>query len=390
MSYVFDGRLCRVTPYYFQYKTHVKQRWVGRTIPQVFESDLGQSSSLSYEDIKHDRLQLQIKDKGKPVIIQGEKLITQPLRQHDIILNYKHIHEPPIVWSGPISIIYQDPSLIVVNKPSGIPTHPSGNFRYNSVTEIVKAQLHLESIFPCHRLDKATSGILMLATTSAACSNIQKQLQERKDVKKEYIARVKGKFPPSQLVHQDPVFLLNSTAGYIMPGRYVSIDSSTTFTRLKYNLELDESIVSCEPHSGKMHQIRIHLRNLGFPIVNDKLYNPGESDKLNLLRNNIELKLYKKVKLSTKDNTDIQIDIVKESDFESKEIQQDIKMLLKLRQARLAELFLSPTVCVECKRPIVASTGDGNSFWLHARKYEVNINGDLLSFSAAEPDWACI
>lgn len=390
MSYVFDGRFRRVTPYYFQYKTHVKQRWVGRTIPQVFESDLGQSLRLSHEDIEHNRLQLQVKDKEKPVIIQGEKLITQPLRQHDIILNYKHIHEPPVAWSGPIGIIYQDPSLIVVNKPSGIPTHPSGNFRYNSVTEIVKAQLHLESILPCHRLDKATSGILMLATTSAACSSIQKQLQERKDVEKEYIARVKGKFSPSQFTYQCPVFLLNSTAGYIMPGRQISVDSSTTFTRLKYNLELDESIVSCKPHSGKMHQIRIHLRNLGFPIVNDKLYNPSISDKLNSLRNDIELKLYKNYERSTKDNTEMAIDIVKESDFESKEIQEDIKMLLELRQARLADLFLSQTVCEECKRPIVASTGEGDSFWLHARKYEITIGGELRSFFAEKPDWACI
>lgn len=390
MSYVFDGRLRRVTPYYFQYKTHVKQRWEGRTIPQVFESDLGQSLRLSQEDIKQNRLQLQVKGKEKPVIIQGEKLITQPLRQHDIILNYKHIHEPPIPWSGPIGIIYQDPSLIVVNKPSGIPTHPSGNFRFNSVTEIVKAQLHLESIFPCHRLDKATSGILMLATSSATCSNIQQQLQLRKDVEKEYIARVKGEFPASRLTYQGPVFLLNSTAGYIMPGSQVPVDSSTTFTRLRYNVELDESIVSCKPHSGKMHQIRIHLRNLGFPIVNDTLYNPAKSDKLNSLRNNIELKLYKRVEQSTQDNTDIQINIVKKSDFESEEIQHNIKMLLQLRQARLAELFLSKTVCEECQRPIVASTEECGSFWLHARKYEVNINGELLSFSAPEPDWACI
>lgn len=389
-----DGTLRTVKPYYFQYKTHVKQRWEGRTLPQVFETEFGQTPQSISDDINRERLRLQAKDKNTYTVIQGEQLKSYRLRQHDVILNSKHVHEPPVPFpnGADIEILHADSSLIVVNKPSGVPTHPTGNYRYNTVTEMIKAQMNVPEVFACHRLDKATSGVLLLTTNSSACASIQKQLQSRQNVEKSYLARVKGEFPPSTFSYQSPIFLLNSTAGYIMPSKIVPSASRTLFTRLQYNKDQDESIVSCEPQSGKMHQIRIHLRNLGHPIVNDRLYNPSQEDKLNDIRNSIEQRLYQNVFDSGEildSEEDSAINVAELSKLQSDVIQQDIKKLSELRRERLVQLKLSNSMCEECHLPIIESTVDGE-LWLHAKSYKVVIANKNCMFIAEAPSWAYI
>ena len=84
----------------------------------------------------------------------------------DIICHTKHRHEPPIPWHNDIiKLVYEDDEILVVDKPSGIPTHPTGNYYFNSLSEIIKQQLNMDSIWTCHRLDKVTSGVLVLAKT---------------------------------------------------------------------------------------------------------------------------------------------------------------------------------------------------------------------------------
>lgn len=380
MSYVIDGHLRRVTPYYFQYKTNIKQRWIGKTVYDIFESDLGQLRAHIADDIHGHRLQLKTKTDGKQDFLPVAQLSSRPLQQHDIIYNKKHIHEPPVPYNGPVPIIYQDANLVVVNKPSGVPTHPTGNYRLNTVTEIVRAQLQTEVLFACHRLDKATSGVLMLATSSDACSHIQKQLQERDNVHKEYVAKVCGNFP-EHLTYRSPIFLLNSTSGYIMPAAKVPLDSTTTFTKLHYDPKDNYSIVSCKPFSGKMHQIRIHLRNLGHPIVNDRLYNPTEDNELDCHRNKIEQKMYLNLDSQLADNRAQFIDVAKACGFNSPEMQQDLDRLRELRKSRLAHLIDHNEICSECQRPVVKST-QTSELWLHAMRYELSLYGQRYQFVA--------
>jgi len=94
-----------------------------------------------------------------------------------------------------IDIVHEDNDMIVINKPAGVPVHPSGRYKYNSVTEIMRAERGYEwNPLPCNRLDRLTSGIMFIGKHKKAADDMSVQIMAR-TVKKEYIARVIGEFP---------------------------------------------------------------------------------------------------------------------------------------------------------------------------------------------------
>lgn len=82
----------------------------------------------------------------------------------------------------------------MINKPSSIPTHPTGRYVKNSITELLKLQENLTSLYPCYRLDRLTSGVLILSKDSKTSGEVHDKVRE-KGVVKHYVARVTGKFP---------------------------------------------------------------------------------------------------------------------------------------------------------------------------------------------------
>ncbi|KAG4305163.1 hypothetical protein PORY_001333 [Pneumocystis oryctolagi] len=256
--YTFDNGLRRVVPYFFNYKTFAKERWKGRTIYDVFSTEFRDRTPQYYEQ----------KIKDGHVIINGRvATFEQIIKSGDVIEHLSHRHEPPVV-DKKIDIIYQDDDIVVINKPPGIPVHPAGRYRHNSITHIMMAEMGFLSLAPCNRLDRLASGLMILARNVRVADEMRKKLHDRR-ILKEYICKVHGMFPEDEVVCVEPLLTVSPKLGLnrVHPnGKF----SKSIFRRLSYDGE--NSIVHCQPLTGRTHQLRVHLQWLGNPIVNDPIY----------------------------------------------------------------------------------------------------------------------
>lgn len=278
-----------------------------------------------------------------------------------------------------IPILFEDKNLVVISKPGGVPTHPGGIYRYNTVSEILAYDLQ-GPVWPCHRLDKSTLGVMVFAKSKKANSEYMKLFLAKDQVEKWYVARVTGLFPYTACRYQCPVFSVNSSGnGYINVSNQTQIptNSTTDFFRVHYSKEHDFSLVLCRPITGRMHQIRIHLRNLGYAISNDNLYNC--KDEMSRAKNNVELQLYTELwnrypdfaspKLLGPEEGPVSGSAISTTisvvDFLNSKILQDINQLSTLRSEK--DLNAVSGTCEECSRPLYAPNMDPDSgIWLHA------------------------
>ncbi|KAG2732228.1 hypothetical protein G9P44_004645 [Scheffersomyces stipitis] len=428
--YVFENGLRKVRPYYLQFNTHPKPRWIGRTVVDVFSSEFGEAKDILRLDIDNELMYIRtgFGRKGGETVLKGwDSIGDRILDKFDVICNSKHMHEPsvpecplqlhedvdyPSQAKTRLKIVFENEDMLVVDKPSGIPTHPTGNYYYNTMTEILKHDLNMKNVWPFHRLDKVTSGILIFGKSKTACDTYSSIFQNEKDnISKQYLARIEGEFPTTEVMVNCPIFSVNSTGGYIKPlnADMLPINSTTVFKRLRYSKELNQSIVICRPLTGRMHQIRIHLRNIGHPIVNDYLYNPTNDElhnqEINMINGSIEVEIYNRLfekypsfgKVQPVDvtiaKTDECIDLFEIASIkDDNRLQSKLQELQKLRQESLARLkSKNNTTCTECNRQLFDTNKDmtDSQIWLHAYKYQYI--GDLkFSFQTEEPSWCSI
>lgn len=316
--YYLSGGLRRVAPYHFTYNTFCKQRWRGREILDIFASEFRDRSREYYRNAIEEG---EIVINGKPC-----NDIHTVVKNGDVISHTLHRHEPPVTAQA-IGIISETDSLIVIDKPAGVPVHPAGRYNYNSVVEIMRAERHFAfNPLPCNRLDRLTSGVMFIGKTKAEAEVVSEKLRGR-TVRKEYVARVKGRFPDGEgwtgdemtggvvtcdesILQISPILGLNRArasgksaktlfrrVAYYPPKKNDSSSITATSTVLSTDnpaptTSLEESpqavaapprapsgtedagysIVHCLPLTGRTHQIRVHLQFLGHPISNDPIY----------------------------------------------------------------------------------------------------------------------
>ena len=180
---------------------------------------------------------------------------------------------PPVC--APLSIVYEDEDLIVINKPAGMPIHPSLNNYTNSLANALAWYYQQQGkpfIFRCcNRLDRDTSGLTVVAKHLVS-GNILSTMTKKKEVRREYLAVVRGHIVPESGTISAPL----ARKGGTIIERVVDFDrGEPAVTHYHLIQEANgHSLVSLQLETGRTHQIRIHLKHLGFPLVGDYLYNP--------------------------------------------------------------------------------------------------------------------
>lgn len=204
----------------------------------------------------------------------------------------------------PLEVIFEDQSLLVINKPAGLVTTPSDTLKVPSLAEILADKYHidLERAGIVHRLDKDTSGVILIARDQATLEALQAQFKNR-TVSKQYIALAHGQIDQSITVDQPIMRNPSEREKFIThpDGR----EAQTEFTPTQhYQLTLEQilelfpdyskiqlrkldvnnygqfTLLYCHPKTGRTHQIRVHLKYLNHPIVGDSKYGGRKTTRL--------------------------------------------------------------------------------------------------------------
>jgi 23S rRNA pseudouridine1911/1915/1917 synthase len=187
----------------------------------------------------------------------------------------------------PLEILYEDPDLIVINKAAGVVVHPAaGQLTGTLVNALLYHCPDLDSIGGerrpgiVHRLDKDTSGVMIVAKNVGALENLMTQFKNR-TVQKEYIALVWGKLVPDKGIINRPIGRHRSDRKRMSSVHFLNKSrQAITEWRAEERFAFGSVANSCgwltllrlRPQTGRTHQIRVHLADLGYPLVGDKVY----------------------------------------------------------------------------------------------------------------------
>lgn len=188
------------------------------------------------------------------------------------------IPEPPVSFE--ISVVFEDYDVMVVNKPPNLPCHPAGRYFNHTLWAYLKTRHCLESPIFINRLDRETSGLVLLAKHVKAEASLREQFALRRVVKR-YIVLVEGSFPETLQARgwlaPDPESGVNKKRKFIPQDPASSIRhpacgewAETGFRLLRVTGGVSE--VAALLHTGRLHQIRATLCSLGYPVVGDKVY----------------------------------------------------------------------------------------------------------------------
>ncbi|CAH0479792.1 unnamed protein product [Peronospora belbahrii] len=262
-KYSFINGYRMVEPYVYEFRTYAKARWFHRKLLEIFTKEFGAHSPDYYKyAIASGRISVNHEIVPPDTIIENG----------DLIIHVAHRHEPP-VSGDEVSVVYEDHDLIVVSKPPSMPTHPCGAYRHNSLHSILQAtrpslpQLHI-----VHRLDRLTSGVVLLAKNATKAKALSMIIADRQ-ASKTYLARVRGKFPA--ILDAAAEKMLVSEAKANCPASVITFpDEGAILISCPLRcLSTRDGVWEChEEVTGRTHQIRLHLQLIGFPIANDPCY----------------------------------------------------------------------------------------------------------------------
>ena len=176
-----------------------------------------------------------------------------------------------------LPVVYEDDALLIVDKPAGTAVHGGSGISFGVIEQMRAARPQLKLLELAHRLDRETSGLLILAKKRSALTALHAALREGR-VKKEYLVLVRGNWRNDKQHVSLPLKKFLTHSGE----RRVSVDregreSQTVFRRRK--VFRDYTLLSAELLTGRTHQIRVHLTHLGFPIVGDDKYGDFELNR---------------------------------------------------------------------------------------------------------------
>jgi 23S rRNA pseudouridine1911/1915/1917 synthase len=216
-----------------------------------------------------------------------EKFVTvngKPARPRDLVRARAvvEVREPEVTKidaqpeSMPLDILFEDDDLLVLNKPAGLVVHPGAGHQQHTLVNALLAHCKNLSVIGgeerpgiVHRLDKETSGVLVIAKNDATHRDLSKQFAER-TTGKVYLALVAGAPREKNGTIDAPIARHPVHRQRMSIARRGGRPAKTDYRVLTSNG--DVSLIECTIHTGRTHQIRVHLHHLGHPVLGDKLY----------------------------------------------------------------------------------------------------------------------
>lgn len=331
-----------IEPYTFKYQLYAKGRWVGKKLMDVLLNEFRQyDRNYFLTALKNKNLQINEASVEEDYILQRTDFITHnTTRKENPIIDVK------------LDIIHDDENFLAVDKPSSWPTHVCGGYFFNTMHRILSDEYGYKDLKILHRLDKHTSGVVIMAKNKIAAEKFCKKISND-NIEKNYYCRVRGDFPHDSINVIRSIIYVNKAKGIytdvenddydncngnddgsdnktkdglnLKEKIYYATDfdeeegkntkkfknkagdsnktnqkqqkcdksgvlinkcdeydetdekntpkyAETYFQKVFYDKKSNTSVVLAKPKTGRTHQIRIHLRYLGFPIANDPCY----------------------------------------------------------------------------------------------------------------------
>ena len=209
--------------------------------------------------------------------VNGKSAFPEYLLKTKDIVSYDRPREAEPEIDANYKIFHVDDEILVVEKSGNIPISESGKFYRNTLLNILKEKENFKELFAVHRLDRETSGVLVIARTKRIATILGEQFLKRSP-KKTYHAILVGEMVEKENWVDRPICKVLPTPGCIRIRQVVSDSGKPSKTLFKRVLTCEGlTLAEIETFTGRTHQIRCHAEYLGYPILGDKLY--GQSDK---------------------------------------------------------------------------------------------------------------
>ena len=233
----------------------------------------------SKTDFSRSKIQKLIKNKH--ITLNGQEISSNTSVHEGDVIQINDVKEEQTIKGEDIDldIIYEDDYLLIINKPSGMVVHPAPGHHSSTLVNALVGRFSLsnkDELRPgiVHRIDKDTSGLLIIAKTDEAHEKLSEMIKN-KEVERKYIALVNGVIKHETGTIDAPIGRDISSRQKMAVTDINSKDAITHFKVLKRFK--NHTLIECKLDTGRTHQIRVHMAYIGYPIVNDPLY--GKSKK---------------------------------------------------------------------------------------------------------------
>ncbi len=224
--------------------------------------------------------------KNGDILVNDSKIKpSYKVKQGDKITinNVKTDTEDIIPWDYPLDIVFEDDDIIIINKPSGMVVHPGNGNKDHTLVNALKSYTNklsdingVERLGIVHRIDKDTSGLIMVAKTNKAHEILGEYFKEH-SIKREYIALLCGIFPHDTATIDAPIGRdeKNRLRMTVTPN-----NSKKAITHLEVlkRYKAGYTLVKARLETGRTHQIRVHTKYIGYPVYNDPVYSNKSTD----------------------------------------------------------------------------------------------------------------